>query len=522
MWPHLANALITVSLNNSHFLAGIAQTQVRMLAFTNQVQSQSSQIGNALRSALFIGGAGGAAGGLTGLSLVAAAQAEQGEMALTHFMGSAKAARQLMQELEEFASRTQFDFPGSQDAARKLLNIGLAGREVIPTLETLADAAAGVGKGQEGFNRIVYAMSQIRGSGTLKATEMRQLTEALIPAWEILSKKMGMTVPELKKAITDGAVSAKSAFEMLIQGMEEQYGGMTDKMLNTMGGKWARFKDELYFLFKDIGEIFAPMVKPMLDGLTEMTQYLRSHIQDWGEQSRYFVENWRDILNLWTLEFQKTFAKITAIVEYFGTFWDQFVGYLVTMFTTAFTYLQDFVSTFFHNMMAYGEEWVEQFGNSISKLFDDLRHGRMPNPAFEEFKPDTEDMPKWFKPEFPQGLQKILAGIDGAFDGAGKNLEDRLAAAWDKIINPEGADLAEHEGRAIEEGLPGKKGKGRQAEFIGLEELSKKHQLQGLEDPVVKAINQANDNQVAALGQIKGALDNIDNNTQDGLGVKLT
>lgn len=506
----LGRAIITIGLNNRQFLSGLAQTQLRMLAFTSNVQSQANQMHNALRTAMVVGGVGGGVGGLTGVMLSAAAWSEQAEKALAHFMGSARAAKDMMREIEEFASETQFELPGATDAARKLLNVGVAAKDLIPTLRILADASAAVGRGQEGFDRMVYAISQIRGSGTLKATEMRQLTEVLVPAWEILSREMGVSQARLMQMVTNRQVSSAQAVKLLLQGMAKDYAGMTDTMLDTLGGKWGKFKDELFILFKELGEVIAPFAEKILDFMTKMTERAIKIVRPWGDVAEFVAGNMRRIFEYATIDIQKWGAQASAIVGYFTSDWGSLGKYMVEVFKSVFSYLADVAKTFFTNMLAWGQEWVVQFGKGIRGAFNDIRQGRIPRTAFEEFNPKTRAMPEFKMPELPRRLQNILDTIGVGFDAREKKLGEFLAEAFRKIIFP--AEGNPREGRAPDDPLEDLRGK-RKPEFLGLEELWRKRQLNTLDDPVVKAVKEAGQEQAGILNNALEFLAAIEENT---------
>jgi tape measure domain-containing protein len=158
-------------------------------------------------------------------------------------LGSAEKAQAFLDDMADFAARTPFEYPELLEASKRMLAYGFAAGEVLPTLRAVGDAAAALGSGSEGINRITLALGQIRAKGKLSAEEMRQLTEAGVPAWHILAEAMGTTVPELQNMVSKGLIPGGKAVEMLTAGMTKRFGGMMASMENTWQGVTSSIKD---------------------------------------------------------------------------------------------------------------------------------------------------------------------------------------------------------------------------------------------------------------------------------------
>jgi tape measure domain-containing protein len=158
-------------------------------------------------------------------------------------LGSAEKAQKFLDSLADFAAKTPFEFPELLDASKRMLAYGFAAGEVLPTLRAVGDAAAALGVGNEGIDRITLALGQIRARGKLASQEMLQLTEVGVPAWDILADAMGKTVPELQKMVSKGLIPGYKAVEMLTAGMTQRFGGMMASMENTWQGVTSSIKD---------------------------------------------------------------------------------------------------------------------------------------------------------------------------------------------------------------------------------------------------------------------------------------
>jgi len=165
------------------------------------------------------------------------------QIGFTTMLGSSEKAQAFLDDMADFAAKTPFEFPELLDASKRMLAYGFAAGEVLPTLRAVGDAAAALGSGGEGIDRITLALGQIRAKGKLSAEEMRQLTEAGVPAWHILAEAMGTTVPELQKMVSKGLIPGAKAVEMLTEGMTKRFGGMMASMEDTWQGVTSSIKD---------------------------------------------------------------------------------------------------------------------------------------------------------------------------------------------------------------------------------------------------------------------------------------
>lgn len=206
------------------------------------------------------------------------------EAAFTNLLGSSEKAEDYIRGLQDFAKKTPFTFEELTVGAQRFMAMGFAAEEVIPTLKAVGDAAAGVGLGAEGVNRVSLALGQIRAKGTVQAEEFRQLAEAGIPAWDMLAKKMGVDVATAMKQVEQRAVSAQTGIEALVEGMNSKYGGMMEQQAKTISGSWAIASDGVQQSLAQIGlkldETFN--ISGTLRGFgNELTDFART-IQDSG------------------------------------------------------------------------------------------------------------------------------------------------------------------------------------------------------------------------------------------------
>lgn len=213
-----------------------------------------------------------------------ASAAETSEMAFTTMLGSAEAARDMLDELASFAAHTPFELSGLTTATQQLLAYGFTAEDIIPMLTAVGDATAALGTGQAGIESVTRALGQMQTRGKVTAEEMLQLTEAGIPAWEYLARAIGTDTAGAMEAVTDGAVSADAAIAALTQGMEQDFGGMMEEQSKTVEGLFSNLSDAIeqpLMALRDTGayEHFADALSDVVDAAGPFVESLLPHME---------------------------------------------------------------------------------------------------------------------------------------------------------------------------------------------------------------------------------------------------
>ena len=154
----------------------------------------------------------------------------------------------MMDEIDLFAKKTPFKTAGVIANVQKMMAYGWDVNRVIKDMETIGDAAAATGRGDEGLASIVYALSEIRSKGKLSTQELNQLASAGIKAKAYLAEGLGFGTDDagmkkLAEALEDGAIGANQAINLILEGMKE-FDGMMDKTANeTVEGLKSQIED---------------------------------------------------------------------------------------------------------------------------------------------------------------------------------------------------------------------------------------------------------------------------------------
>ena len=197
-----------------------------------------------------------------------AAAMEQSTIAFTTMLGSGEAAEQMLTRLRKFADTTPFEFMELQDAAKRMMAYGFAAEDVIPTLTAVGDAAGALGGGAAMIQRLTTALGQMTAKGKVSGEELRQLSEAGVPALKYLADAAGVSTAEMSKLIEKGLIPADKGVQVLLQSMKGDFGGLMAKQAETASGKLSTMNDSLASLGTEVGRTFIPAVKAGADIIT--------------------------------------------------------------------------------------------------------------------------------------------------------------------------------------------------------------------------------------------------------------
>lgn len=184
--------------------------------------------------------------------------------ALRTLLGSAEAAADQMDRLDDFARNSPFAKQIFITAQQQLLGFGVEAERVVPILDAVQNAVASVGGSNEQVAQVTYALAQMQGQGKLTGETLNQLGQYGIDAATVVGEKMGMTGAEIREmASKPGGIPVDQIWDPLVDGLMERFGGATANIKEEFDGAFDRIKGA----WRDIGSIIAaPFIDPMGGG----------------------------------------------------------------------------------------------------------------------------------------------------------------------------------------------------------------------------------------------------------------
>ena len=295
MAASIAKLAILLTTDTSGMQKGFSDAAKHTQAFSGQISGIQTQLLNTFGmgqlaglsgTALAIGGvaiaavgAGAAIYKLASYSLELAAANESAATSFKVMLGSAQEAQALMAGLRGFAAQTPFGFGDLQSATKTLLQFGVAGDDIMPTLRMLGDASGG---NAQRLQQMALAFGQMSSAGRLMGQDLLQMINAGFNPLKVISEETGISMGDLKKRMEEGAISAEmvaSAFQIATSEGGMFHNGMAEAS-QTLTGLWSTFKDELKELAVIIGEQLLPLAKELLEAAIEGVRWVKAWFED--------------------------------------------------------------------------------------------------------------------------------------------------------------------------------------------------------------------------------------------------
>nr|DAF72621.1 MAG TPA: tail tape measure protein [Caudoviricetes sp.] len=171
------------------------------------------------------------------------AQIEKYTTGFTNMLGSAQAAQEAMQAIQEDAARTPFDVASLTQANQLLISAGENAAYSRKVINALGDAVSATGGGNVELSRMAANLQQIANVGKAATIDIKQFAYAGINIYQILADYTGKSVQEVQNM----TISYDLLSQALIAASEEggRYYNAMDTQSQTMNGRISTLKDNV-------------------------------------------------------------------------------------------------------------------------------------------------------------------------------------------------------------------------------------------------------------------------------------
>ncbi|WP_078379162.1 tape measure protein [Sutcliffiella halmapala] len=310
-----ATAAMTSAGNVNRALQGISPTVIKVSdTIGSSVQRGitapfQSAIGVVQQYGTLIGILSGASLISSGINRLSAI--EDARIALKVMLGDITKVDKFMEDVLAFAKTTPFAFPQLATAAKNMVAFGMDTEKVIPTLQAIGDAAAASGKGAEGLDQITAAFGDMQLSGKLSLDQVNRLTANGVNALAILANKSEMSIDDMRKAISSGAIDSKEAIDMLVDGIQNGTNGIageTKKMVGVMEEMKDSWRGSVDSLKSSISSTMATIMEPAMP-------HIRKFMGWFGDQFKKLP----DVINGTVKMLKPAFDQLLPVFKEVGT-----------------------------------------------------------------------------------------------------------------------------------------------------------------------------------------------------------
>lgn len=266
-----------LDLDNAGFQRGLGEARSAVSGFSSLVQPQMMMV------AASVAGAALAVKGISTAFREAraavgeAANRETMETAFIPLLGSAKAARERMAELADFAAHTPFQLPGIAAASR--------------TLESLTDGALSTGDGLRLVGDAASAQNTPIEEMAVTIGRLYSGLDSGRPVGEAMQRlqELGAISPDVRAKLEKLQVEGKKGSEVWQVAAEElaRFSGGMELQSQTWNGKISTLSDNWAQVRAEFGKPIMDALKPLLDEGIGSIESMASKAREIGETIAY-------------------------------------------------------------------------------------------------------------------------------------------------------------------------------------------------------------------------------------------
>lgn len=207
-------------------------------------------------------------------------------------------AQKLIENMQTLGEKSAYNSNQLIPLARAWITVGDNAQTATAKMKKIVDCASAYGLTEDQMSRVNLALTQMQAKGKVSSEEMRQLAEAGVPAWQLLSTAMGKPVNELQNLAAQGKLT-QSSIDMLFDGMAKKTQGATNSMANTMEAKFSNVQEAVTNSFAAIGDIIAQgfgvsdiltLAGNLAEGMKQHFQNIRDNAQKIGVKNAIVKE----------------------------------------------------------------------------------------------------------------------------------------------------------------------------------------------------------------------------------------
>lgn len=362
------------------------------------------------------------------------ASMEQARIGWGTLLKSTEAGAQMLAELQSFAATTPFEFPELEASAKRMLAMGFAAQDILPMLTDVGDAAAALGAGSEGIQRMVYALGQMSTKGKITQEDLNQLADVGINVggiFAVMATQTNQSVGALKDMQQEGTLASDAFIRAFRTFAQQNYGGMMQAQSRTFNGAISTIKDNLRLLTSDAFQpVFAEISRLTL-AFADLTS--SADLAGWVAQLK------QDAAGIYSLatDIGASFEGVApAIGQALSGLWAAAEPFIRTLVDNVIIMVSGLIGWWDENLPKLIEivttvwAWIEdlwaKYGDSVLTMVDDFF-----GVARRLFGAGMENL--------SLVVDAALAAIRGDWKAVIKDLNDVFVNGWNAILENAGA-----------------------------------------------------------------------------------
>jgi tape measure domain-containing protein len=264
----VASLMVRAGFDGSQLSRGLNQMQGELRGAHSTMRSTMGKVGTLVAGAVVTAGASLVAMGgyISKVGVQYDMMQENSQIAWTTLLGSTQKAKQMLQDIANFAKNTQFDSEGVNMMATYLYNAGYAGKELFDRLTEVADISGAFNIPADSAKELTRQMSQVVQAGVAYTEDLNILADRGVPIYKAISEQLGITVGDVKMMASKGKLTSDiyvAAFDKIAKSVK----GASAAQSQTMSGMLSTLKDDFSIV---AGVLAKPMFEKLHDGLKQL------------------------------------------------------------------------------------------------------------------------------------------------------------------------------------------------------------------------------------------------------------
>ena len=157
---------------------------------------------------------------------------EQTQMAFAQRLGSDEAAEAYLGRVQDMAARTNYGYDEITGYSKLLLN-SYDPEAVFGVLQSLSDATAALNLSSGDVEMMISGLSRMRTTGKATQEYLNYFSERGVDVYAALGQSLGVDKSQVAGLVTDGAVDGAQAAEAILAYINQEFGGLSEKLMGT-------------------------------------------------------------------------------------------------------------------------------------------------------------------------------------------------------------------------------------------------------------------------------------------------
>lgn len=249
----------------------------------NQAQSGVGALGGSLSR---MGAVGAAAVGAIGLGALGksafgvATDIQQTTASMAGLYGSTSKAEGMMRKLRDYSRSTPLETQSLYEAGKNLAYLGLEGDGAMKVVKNVGVALQASGNVSSGaMTNVTSALLNMQSAGQLYAADIQRVSSEMVPAWDMLSAHMGMSIKDVRAEVSAGKLTVDDFVAALSAGDGDYFAMMrqsADQTSQTFKSQFLTIKDNI---LTTLGETLLPQVNKATPALARLGGAVNSGLQ---------------------------------------------------------------------------------------------------------------------------------------------------------------------------------------------------------------------------------------------------